>query len=602
MKIAALAMRTLLLAGLTIAAGAAHAWWQDDWSYRKAVAIDPALIAAAPGLNGEVVLPVRLHHGNFPFFLDMRDDGGDLRFVAADDVTPLPFHIERYDRVVGMAIVWVRVPVPTAPGEHFWMYYGNSEAVSASEPARTFGPAATLVMHFAESEGAPLDSTAFGHHAMAFTGTSGAAGKLGDGAGFDDGSNLVVAQTPALSIDTERGATVSFWLKLDRDHVEPARLITYGDEDSGLRLSIADNRLIPAAYTETGTVRVETDAALAVNRWQHIALTLEGRMLSVFVDGKPAGEAAVPDLTSDAAFVVGAPSEEVPGFTGTLDELAVHSTARPPAAFAFSARAEDPDAGALTFGEDESRSSGSGMREYFDLMLSLSSAIRIEGWVIIFLLAAIGIAAIDVVIAKSFGVKRQERADNAFLAGFRRQSAADLVASSAVDEQTEKAYAGSGAFRIYRAGVDEFGQLAEAGQKRLDAAGIEVIRAGMEAQLVAETDRLNSRLVLLTLGVSGGPFLGLLGTVLGVMVTFATIAQAGDVNVNTIAPGVAAALTTTVMGLLVAIPSLFGYNYVAGRIARRITAMETFIDQFISKLAKGIASERDAASEARHAA
>ena len=601
MKLAAMILRAFLLAGLT-AASAAHAWWQDDWSYRKAVSIDPSLIAAAPGLAGEVVLPVRLHHGNFPFFLDMRDDGGDLRFVAGDDATALPFHIETYDRVVGMAIVWVRVPLPQAPGEHFWMYYGNAEAVSASEPARTFGPAATLVMHFAEVDGAPLDSTAFGHHAMAFTGSGGAAGRLGDGAAFDVDSNLIVAHTPALSIDAERGATVSFWLKLGRDHVEPARLLTYGDETAGVRLSIVDNRLVPEVYAESDAVRAEADAALAVNRWQHIALTLDGPTLTLFVDGRAAGQANVPELTSDAAVVVGAPSEEVAGFTGTLDELEIHSTARPPATFSFSARAEDPDAGALAFGEDESRSSGSGMREYFDLILSLSSAIRIEGWVIIFLLAAIGIAAIDVVIAKSFGVKRQERADNAFLSGFRRQSATDLVSTSTVDDQTEKAYSGSGAFRIYRAGVEEFGQLAQAGQKRLAAAGIEVIRAGMEAQLVAETDRLNSRLVLLTLGVSGGPFLGLLGTVLGVMVTFATIAQAGDVNVNTIAPGVAAALTTTVMGLLVAIPSLFGYNYVAGRIARRITAMETFIDQFISKLAKGIASERDAAREALHAA
>ena len=68
-------------------------------------------------------------------------------------------------------------------------------------------------------------------------------------------------------------------------------------------------------------------------------------------------------------------------------------------------------------------------------------------------------------------------------------------------------------------------------------------------------------MVLLTIAISGGPFLGLLGTVVGVMITFAAIAAAGDVNINAIAPGISAALLATVAGLAVAIPALFGYNY-----------------------------------------
>jgi biopolymer transport protein ExbB len=62
-------------------------------------------------------------------------------------------------------------------------------------------------------------------------------------------------------------------------------------------------------------------------------------------------------------------------------------------------------------------------------------------------------------------------------------------------------------------------------------------------------------MVMLTIAISGGPFLGLLGTVVGVMITFAAIAASGDVNVNAIAPGIAAALAATVAGLAVAIPA-----------------------------------------------
>jgi len=94
---------------------------------------------------------------------------------------------------------------------------------------------------------------------------------------------------------------------------------------------------------------------------------------------------------------------------------------------------------------------------------------------------------------------------------------------------------------------------------------------------------MQQRLVLMTIAVSGAPFLGLLGTVVGVMVTFASIAATGDVNVNTIAPGVSAALFATVCGLLIAIPSLFGYNFIATRIGARASGMEVFADQMIAR-------------------
>ncbi|MDV7390383.1 MotA/TolQ/ExbB proton channel family protein, partial [Arthrospira platensis SPKY1] len=72
-------------------------------------------------------------------------------------------------------------------------------------------------------------------------------------------------------------------------------------------------------------------------------------------------------------------------------------------------------------------------------------------------------------------------------------------------------------------------------------------------------------------------------TVIGVTITFAAIAAAGDVNINSIAPGVAAALTTTIAGLFVAIPALFGYNYLVIRIRDIVTEMQVFNDEFVTK-------------------
>jgi biopolymer transport protein ExbB len=93
-------------------------------------------------------------------------------------------------------------------------------------------------------------------------------------------------------------------------------------------------------------------------------------------------------------------------------------------------------------------------------------------------------------------------------------------------------------------------------------------------------------MVLLTIAISGGPFLGLLGTVVGVMITFAAIAAAGDVNVNSIAPGIAAALVATVAGLAVAIPALFGYNYLVAKVKDIVSEMHGFTDELITRMAE----------------
>jgi biopolymer transport protein ExbB len=92
-------------------------------------------------------------------------------------------------------------------------------------------------------------------------------------------------------------------------------------------------------------------------------------------------------------------------------------------------------------------------------------------------------------------------------------------------------------------------------------------------------------MVLLTIAISGGPFIGLLGTVLGIIIVFASIALAGDVNVNAIAPGVSAALVATVAGLFVAIPALFGYNYIASRNSDVSASMQVFVDKLITRFA-----------------
>jgi biopolymer transport protein ExbB len=188
-------------------------------------------------------------------------------------------------------------------------------------------------------------------------------------------------------------------------------------------------------------------------------------------------------------------------------------------------------------------------------------------------------------ISKSIFVVRADAANQDFLEQF-RDSTDPLVLSGG--ETNKTALARSCIYQLYDTGVRELKHRFATGKSEaaLSAQSIAAIRASIDATMVKENHRLNSQMVLLTIAISGGPFLGLLGTVVGVMITFAAIAAAGDVNVNSIAPGIAAALVATVAGLGVAIPALFGYNYLASRIKNVTTDMQVFADEFETKLAE----------------
>jgi biopolymer transport protein ExbB len=145
-------------------------------------------------------------------------------------------------------------------------------------------------------------------------------------------------------------------------------------------------------------------------------------------------------------------------------------------------------------------------------------------------------------------------------------------------------------YHIYHIGTEEirrrFASSPDVENRVLSPQSLQAIRASLDGALVRETQKLSKLMVFLNLSIAGGPFLGLLGTVVGVMITFATIAAEGDVNVNAIEPGIAAALVATVAGLGVAISALFGYNYLISRIKNATSDMHVFVDEFVTKMAE----------------
>lgn len=104
-------------------------------------------------------------------------------------------------------------------------------------------------------------------------------------------------------------------------------------------------------------------------------------------------------------------------------------------------------------------------------------------------------------------------------------------------------------------------------------------RAVSESSVLYET-----RMVLLGTLVSGAPFLGLLGTVWGVMDAFGSLGTRATATIGDLAPGVSGALLTTVAGLLVAIPAVFGYNYLLTKIKVMVTELESFASHLADRI------------------
>ncbi|NIE86720.1 MULTISPECIES: MotA/TolQ/ExbB proton channel family protein [unclassified Burkholderia] len=579
-------MLAVLLAALP---GIANAWWQNDWSYRKSITID----ASPKGANlaesaGRVPLLIRLHSGNFQFD-GLADNGADIRFVAADDKTPLNYHIDQYDAVLGVALIWVDVPkMPAGSAESIWMYYGNKNAPDGGKPAESFDADTTLVYHFNGASGTPpRDATAYANNAQAATLRTVEDGIIGKGAGFDGNASLTLPASPSLNLAAGGGFTFSAWVK-------PASLapnaLLYSRRDGANALLIGLDNGVPFAEIDAGAAPVRTPAAspVAANQWTHIAVTDDGHTLTVYANGKQVAQVAGALPALNSAAVIGADAPGAPAgfaaYVGALDELRLSRVARSPLAIGVDALSQGSESKLVAYGADE-KQSGFGFG-YFGVIVH---SVTIDAWVVIGILMVMAAISWVVMYTKARYVGTVDRANAFFVERFREVAGRHLVGLAHFDEKSEEGRRlfKSSLYRLYRAGVHEIHSRVDAnGRTVITSESIEAIRASMDATLVRENQRLSKSMVLLTIAISGGPFLGLLGTVVGVMITFAAIAAAGDVNVNAIAPGIAAALLATVTGLFVAIPALFGYNYLLIRNKNVTANMQVFVDEFVTRLAE----------------
>ena len=206
-----------------------------------------------------------------------------------------------------------------------------------------------------------------------------------------------------------------------------------------------------------------------------------------------------------------------------------------------------------------------------------------EGKAIIFCLLIFSIVAWSVMIAKVVQFRRAKKLNQLFNTEYRTQkNVLDVF-----DRQVQAD--GCPMFMVYQAGSLELDARLKTpdgnGRKKyVSLKGMEHVKRSMENMVAQESLKLESGLILLAIAVSGAPFLGLLGTVWGVMSTFGHIAQQGVATMAAMAPGVSAALITTVAGLLVAIPSMFAYNWLVHTLRVLTVELDNFAQELVSKM------------------
>ena len=210
----------------------------------------------------------------------------------------------------------------------------------------------------------------------------------------------------------------------------------------------------------------------------------------------------------------------------------------------------------------------------------------LPGKVIVIVLFLGSAAAWTIMWTKGVQLRSASRSTESFLKSFRAEQ--NPTALFARREE----HAESPLNVIYKAGCTALGNelkaqgvtSAEGTHRKLSLNQLEALRSVVDRNVADEALVLESQMGMLATAVSAAPFLGLLGTVWGVMDSFSGMVDAGNAALSAVMPGVAGALLTTIVGLIVALPSMVGYNLLSAHIRRISVQMDNFSQEFISSV------------------
>ncbi len=240
-------------------------------------------------------------------------------------------------------------------------------------------------------------------------------------------------------------------------------------------------------------------------------------------------------------------------------------------------------------------------------ILSIFAQADLPGKVIVLLLCLGSAFTWSVMLTKSQQLNRARRTGESFLAQFRRErdplhlfinnyEVADCPLYNIYRlgaEEVSAQFGNGSSLRKVAGGYKAFGGSGPGTLAAVDSdvsvtertvVNLDTLRGAVGRAIDTEVMKLESQVSVLSTAVTGGPFLGLLGSAWGVMSVFAAMGEYGTVRLGAVAPGISAALLATVVGLLVAVPSLFAYNWLAQRIRHSTMEMESFAEEFVNAI------------------
>jgi biopolymer transport protein ExbB len=546
-----------------------QAKWKPEWKERLSVVLDTSPAGAATKTAvGQAVIPVRLHTGNFEFG-KAKPDGSDLRFIAADDKTELPFQIEYFDPTNELAVVWVAMPslLPNAGDQKIFLYYGNPAATAVSGVS-PFDVGTIAVVHGPDAQGAMLDASARKAPIAATGATAEIGGALGSAIKLAGGGAVTISGT-GVKMEAS-GMGLSFWVRTPPSPTGSLVKIATGSGS----IEVVLNAGVPEATLlgSFGATTAKGSTPIAPAVWTHFLVNV-GDSLTVSMNGAQALTMPTKITPEDAQISFGTK------LTGDLDELQVYSSPKTPDWLKAGFAAQGSDGKMVRVEGEEKGSEASYLKILVDNL-------PIDAIVVIALLGVMALVAIWVIINKALLLGRVSKGNTDFLKRYRELGEHVFVSDKIPRGVTKGGYSNSSLYPVFEAARTSMFDRLPKGQGKLEPRSMPSIKSSVDTAVVGENTKMNRWMVLLTIAISGGPFLGLLGTVVGVMITFAAIAAVGDVNINAIAPGIAAALLATVAGLAVAIPALFAYNYLASRVKEVTTDTAVFGEEVISRMSE----------------
>jgi biopolymer transport protein TolQ len=201
-------------------------------------------------------------------------------------------------------------------------------------------------------------------------------------------------------------------------------------------------------------------------------------------------------------------------------------------------------------------------------------------------LALMSVASWAIILYKLWIFRRSERQSSSFLDVFRRsnkfsevQAVCNSLRESPLVGLFQSGYAELTA--QLRAPQDEVGSPRGTATRPTLKSLTAVDRALMRASVV-EVNKLESRITFLATTASIAPFVGLFGTVIGIMMSFQMIGETGSTNLASVGPGIAEALVATAVGLIAAVPAVVGYNYLSNRVRLFASEMDDFAMEFLN--------------------